>query len=207
MITTLHLGYNKGEDISKPSANARPPIFAVSAFQPGNIHVFPFFNRLLFDPTRRYTLLEDEPRPPCKSCGPTNWNPQQTRRELFKNAAIAGVGITTASVLLTAPVQSHAAAIICEQIRDSCTDSCNKGNQGLADLFICIAACTADYVACKALQLLQGLKNLLDAAGQFLADHPELVAGATFVVAGVVFVAICTATGPAGCLATAAAFA
>ena len=50
----------------------------------------------------------EEPKPPCKTCGPTGWKPQPTRREFFQNAAIAGIGLTAAATMLTAPTAAKA---------------------------------------------------------------------------------------------------
>ena len=147
---------------------------------------------------------EQEPKQPCKTCGPTNWNPQQTRRNLFKTAAIAGLSIATAGTFLTTSVQSAYAEpapfslSACKQrAYDEYEDCCQvvgaSGNSKIWMAIVGYPACWTEYefqlLACEATEV----EEVAAAAAQWLSDHASELAqlvGEAIVIAGVVLVLV-----------------
>ena len=150
---------------------------------------------------------EPQPKQPCKTCGPTGWNPQQTRRELFKNAAIAGVGIATTATFLTMPTPAYAADFdigACLGAADDAYDACMAAANALPDDSVwdgikrtrarakCAVKKATDVAKCYD----QLAKELAKAVKDYIAKHPYLVAGAIVVLLGVVLVVVIIAAAP-----------
>ena len=151
--------------------------------------------------------MEDEPKQPCKTCGPTNWNPQQTRRDLFKNVAVAGFGLATATAFLTASTPVNAAPAPgfdigqclgdAEDAYHKCMDAADALPVDSIWDGIKQTRARAKCLGKRALAEGKCYKQLADelatAVKDFIRQHPYLVAGAIVIILGVAFVVVIVA--------------
>ena len=149
--------------------------------------------------------MEEEPKPKqlCKTCGKTGWNPQQTRRQLFKNAAIAGVGIATAGSLLVGsatpaiadPEDLEIDKAICEDQFNADMNNCNlqfpdRDYESLAKRMACQSLAYGAQGVCLAEALAKEAQRRLNDARFYLTAHlPQIIYG-TVIVVGVVVIVI-----------------
>ena len=151
--------------------------------------------------------MEEEPKPkqPCKTCGPpAAWNPEQTRRDLFRNAAIAGIGLATASTFLTAPISANAASSFgfdideCLSASDTQYEQCYAAMKAMPnstpyeELLRDLARldCAADKInreiECYAQLAIEIAKELAD----YAIRHPDTAEGQLIIIGGIALIVI-----------------
>ncbi len=116
---------------------------------------------------------------------------KQTRREFFQKTAAVGVGLTAMGMLTTVAEPARAdSAGLCSEFFDACMGGCNQRSNAFSRA-ACKAGCNAQYAACVAGQLLQGLRSVAQDALNWIAANPGAVVGTIVVIGGIAFI-VCT---------------